>query len=120
MGDNKMDEDSKVSYDTANVPTVYCNIANVTVSFNDLRLYLAEMGPSAIAVNPDATIPSLDKSKASVSPKLSIVMNPEFAKSVADAILGAVAKYEEIFGPLRTPKTLEQVAAALQQSPTKK
>jgi len=116
-------EDSlNMSYDTTGVPTLYCNIANVTVSFNDFRLYLAEMSPEKIVINTNAdaaTAPSM-KSKAAVSPKLSVVMNPEFAKSVADAILVAVNKYEEVFGPLRSVKTLEQLTAAMQQPLAKK
>lgn len=115
------EDQSNISYDTTGVPTLYCNIANVTVSFNDFRLYLAEMGPKAIVINPNAGAgaPSI-KSEATVSPKLSVVMNPEFAKSLADAILVAVGKYEEVFGPLRSVKKLEQVAAAMQQPPPTK
>jgi hypothetical protein len=102
-----------VSYGSEGVPTIYCNIANVTVSFSDLRLYLAEMSPKTIIINPDAH-GTVDKSESLVSPKLSVVMSPEFAKSVGDAILASVAKYEEVFGQLRPVKTQEQVTAALQ------
>jgi hypothetical protein len=99
------------------VPTVYCNLANVTISFSDLRLYLAEVGPKTIAVNPDlsGTKAAETKSEAVISPKLSVVFTPEFAKSVGDALLKSVAKYEEIFGPLRSIKTAEQVTAAMQK-----
>jgi uncharacterized protein DUF3467 len=120
MGGNQMDnEDSaKMAYETAGVPTVYCNLANVTISFSDLRLYLAEVGPKTIAVTSDlvGTKAADTKSEAVISPKLSVVFTPEFAKSVGDALLKSVAKYEEIFGPLRASKTPQQVIAAMQQS----
>jgi hypothetical protein len=103
----------KTSYLTEGVPTLYCNIANVTVSFTDLRLYLAEASSKKIVVNPDPA--AMAMAETLVSPKLSVAMSPEFAKSVADAILIAVAKYEEVFGKLRTAKTLEQVTVAIQQ-----
>ena len=102
----------KTSYLTDGVPTIYCNIANVTVSFSDLRLYLAEASSKRIVVNPDPT--ALVMAETLVSPKLSVAMSPEFAKSMADAILQAVAKYEEVFGKLRPAKTLEQVTVAMQ------
>jgi hypothetical protein len=104
-----------VSYDTEGVPTLYCNIANVTLSFTDLRLYLAEASTKTIVINPNAAGAML-KSEPLVSPKLSVAMSPEFAKSVADAILTAVAKYEEVFGKLRPSKTLAQVTVAMEQA----
>jgi len=104
---------TKATYDTTGVPTIYANNANVTISFSDLRLYLAEVAPKNIVLNPDPANPS--PSDFVVSPKLSVVLTPEFAKSLGDAILTAVAKYEAIFGPLRPVKTQEQFLAAIQQ-----
>ena len=109
------------SYSTEGVETLYCNIANVSISFSDLRLYLGEVTPKKIVVNPDAGgVNALTNTKieALVSPKLSVVFTPEFAKSVAKAILTAVVRYETIFGPLRENKTQEQISAALESKPT--
>jgi hypothetical protein len=113
----------KVSYETDDVPTLYCNNVNVTVSFSDLRLYLAEVAPKTIFVNAEAgeTTGALNtKSEALVSPKLSVVFNPEFAKSVGQTLLTAVAKYEAIFGSLRTPKSVAQISEAMLQPAPKK
>jgi hypothetical protein len=118
MEDNKSNE---VWYETEGVPTLYCNVANVTVSFSDLRLYLSEVSPKRVLVNPESSSTGAlnTKAEALVAPKLSVVLNPEFAKSVGNAILAAVAKYESVFGPLRPEKTAAQVAAAIQE-PLKK
>jgi hypothetical protein len=109
------------SYSAEGVPTLYCNIANVTIAFSDLRLYLGEVTPKSIVVNPEAggtrTVTN-NKIEALVTPRISVVFNPEFAKSVGEAILTAVSRYEAVFGPLRTQKTAEQINAALALDPT--
>lgn len=88
-----------VEVDTAGVPTLYVNQANVTLSFHDLRVYLSEVSPKSIETSqPKDTFTSR---QPSISPKLCLVLNPEFARGLHEAIATSLAKYEALFGPLR-------------------
>ena|ERR1700731_2608144 len=84
---------------TKDVPTVYCNQANPSVSFNDIRLYLSEVVPEDL---PAVVSDNLSRIKPHVESRICIVCAPEFAKSLAESILKAVSKYEDLFGQLRT------------------
>ena len=68
--------------ETAAVPSVYCNIASVTASFNEIRLYLAEAAPMQVSVDP---VPGATPkpTEANVMPRLCIVVNPEFSRASA-------------------------------------
>src|ERR1700674_2078652 len=89
---------------TKDIPTIYCNHANPSVSFNDIRVYLSEVVPeelmALVAEKPSAVKPHVET-------RVCIVCSPEFAKGLGESILKAVEKYEEIFGPLR-PKPKQE------------
>jgi hypothetical protein len=98
MSSNPTNPLAEVSFETGGVPTLYCNHANPSVSFNDIRVYLSEVTPRKIAALVPAKPVSLPPE---VNPRLCVVFSPEFAKGLAESLLKAVEKYEELFGPLR-------------------
>jgi hypothetical protein len=87
------------------VPTLYANHASTSLSFNDIRIYFNEVGPKQLETSQASTI---RQREATITPRLCIVVSPEFAKSLAENTLIAVEKYEHIFGPLRVAPTGEQ------------
>jgi Protein of unknown function (DUF3467) len=91
--------------DTAGIPSIYCNVASVTVSFGELRLYLGEAGPKQVALElstPKAT-------ETVVTPRVCIVLSPEFSRSLRDALSRTIEIYEKKFGQLRPEPTPEQI-----------
>jgi hypothetical protein len=91
---------------TKDVPTVYCNHANPSVSFNDIRVYLSEVIPEELtALVPDKPSPI----KPHVESRICVVCSPEFAKAMAESLLKAVGKYEELFGQLRPSPNQEEL-----------
>jgi uncharacterized protein DUF3467 len=95
-----------IVFETKDVPTVYCNHASPSISFNDLRIYFAEVAPKELAALQTTTA---KRAAPTVTPRLCVVVSPEFAKALAQSILTAVEKFENLFGPLRTPPTQEQM-----------
>src|SRR5580698_1334704 len=96
-----------VVFETKGVPTVYCNHVSPSISFNDIRIYLAEVTPKQL----DALIS--DRATATepmIEPRLCVVVAPEFAKAFSEVLMKAVTKYESIFGPLRHAPSQEQVS----------
>src|SRR5712692_10799306 len=82
---------------TEGIPSIYVNHASVSISYNDIRIYLSEVTPKVIASESSPGIPV----EPLVNPKISVVFNPEFARAVAAALSAAVAEYERRFGTLR-------------------
>src|SRR5580704_13215714 len=78
---------------TEGVPSLYSNLASLTVSFNDVRIYLCEVSPPEISVQPGSTQKSTRLPQ--VTPRLCVVLTPEFAKSLSDALTTTIAQYEE-------------------------
>ena len=97
---------SGMSFSTKDVPVLYVNIASPTISFNDIRIYLGEVGPKEVAVVPPTTA---TRNEPAVEPRLCLVLSPEFAKALGQAVLQAVEKYEGIFGPLRVAPTQQVI-----------
>jgi len=90
-------------------PIAYVNHANVTVSFNDFRIYLSEASPRSITPG-TSEMPA----EALITPRISLVMSPEFGKALYEALKTSVDRYEVQFGQLRkipddeTAKTKKQ------------
>lgn len=85
-------------------PVVYANLASVTASYNDLRLYFADQSAKTIATTPISGGGPV-VSEAVIAPRICLVLTPEFAKSVLAALSGTLEQYEKAFGALRpTPQ----------------
>jgi hypothetical protein len=102
-----------MAFDTKGVPTVYCNQANLSLSYNDVRVYLAEVSPSELISNP--TTATFTLKQPLLETKFCLVMSPEFARSLALAIATGVQQYETTFGPLRPEPTQEQIIKSLEK-----
>jgi hypothetical protein len=84
---------------TEGFPNVYANIATLTANFTDIRIYFADAHPKLVATAPAPMQPTL--SEATIAPRICLVLTPEFAKSLVDALSGTISMYEKQFGPLR-------------------
>lgn len=113
------DPQDKKTFDTKGITTVYCNHVAVSLSFNDCRVYISEVSPSEVAINPTGT--TYVQPKPNFETKLALVFSPEFTRTVAKSLLQSVEKYESVFGLLRPDPTQEGINKALAQSeaPTK-
>jgi hypothetical protein len=90
---------ANVAFKTKEVPTLYCNHASPAISFHDIRVYLSEVFPKEMAA-----LVLQDKTSSvapEIEPRLCLVLAPEFAKMLGQALLSSVEKYENVFGPLR-------------------
>jgi hypothetical protein len=88
---------------TAGFPVVYSNLASVAANFNDLRIYFAEVQPKTVVTvaMPELTATAVSPADANISPRICMVLTPEFAKSLLDALSSTLSLYEKQFGPLR-------------------
>lgn len=87
---------------TEGFPIVYANIASLTANYNDLRIYFADIYSKSVATTPTQTTAAPQPiTEAHIAPRICMVMTPEFAKSLLDALSGTLALYERQFGPLR-------------------
>jgi hypothetical protein len=87
---------------TEGFPTVYANLASVTASFNDLRLYFADQFAKNVVTAAQAGGGSAVISESVIAPRICLVLTPEFAKSVLAALSTTIAQYEATFGALRS------------------
>lgn len=104
--------DDPVIFETKDTITVYCNQALMSLSYNDIRVYLLELSPSELVLNP--TSQQLIEKAPRADSKFCLAVSPEFARSLAKSLLDTVAKYEAVFGALRPEPTKEQVSAAVE------
>jgi Protein of unknown function (DUF3467) len=94
---------------TEGFPVVYSNIASLAANFNDLRIYFAEIQPKSVvtvaapvpAPEPAGAAMAIVPAEANISPRICMVMTPEFAKSLNDALSSTLSLYEKQFGQLR-------------------
>ena len=88
---------------TEGFPLLYANLASVSANYNDLRIYFAEVQPKVVAtfVAPGQGPTPMGAGDANIAPRVCMVLTPEFAKSLVDALSTTVAQYEKQFGPLR-------------------
>jgi hypothetical protein len=105
------------TFETKNVPSVYCNHASPSISFNDIRVYLSEVVPNQLDV---VTPPNPTTAEPVVEPRICLVLAPEFAKALSQALMTATEKYEVLFGPLRTPPSQEELNSRLLPPPEQK
>jgi hypothetical protein len=105
------DHGNQGTFETKGTPTVYCNQAVTSLSYNDVRVYLMEQSPSELVLNPTGDL-IVEKPPISES-KYCLVLSPEFANALAKSLTEAVAKYEAVFGSLRSQPTQEGIHAAL-------
>jgi hypothetical protein len=102
------------SFETKEVPTVYCNQANVSLSFNDVRVYVAEVAPTEITVGP--LTKDLVQKEPMYHPRVCLVFSPEFARSFAKAVMVGTERYEAMFGPLRPEPSAAQLGETKEKS----
>ena len=84
---------------TEGIPTMYVNLASLSMSYNDLRVYLMEASPKE--VNVVSVGKGTKATEANVQPKLCLVLTPEFARALRDSLSSTIASYESAFGQLR-------------------
>jgi Protein of unknown function (DUF3467) len=102
-----MADETGTSVATQGLTTIYANIAGVTISFHDMRIYLAEALPAKVDFG--VTLPALKPQQALVNPIACVIVNPEFARSLRDALTLSIEKYEGLFGPLRPNPAQPQI-----------
>lgn len=85
-----------VGVSTENVQTLYVNLASVVSGFFDFRIYLMEAGPAEVA-----TVSPLPDVRAAFSPKICVVVSPEFARSLRDTLSSTLERFEAQNGKLR-------------------
>jgi hypothetical protein len=85
---------------TEGIPSVYANVASISMSLHDLRIYFAEVSPKEVVTQPlpDAQAKSVE---GNIVPRLCIITAPEFARSLRDALIDGIKRYENQFGQLR-------------------
>jgi hypothetical protein len=98
---------------TAGIPTLYANLASLSMSNNDVRIYLMEVSPKEVNVVPSATGPRA--TEATVQPKLCVVVTPEFAKALRDSLTSTITNYEQSFGQLRTAPAFDALLKTLRK-----
>jgi hypothetical protein len=101
-----------ITLDTTNIPTLYSNHASPSISFNDIRIYFAEVAPRELAAVQSI---AAKRAEPNLMARLCVVVSPEFAKALGESILLAVQKYETVFGPLRPSPTTAQMDEKLPQ-----
>ena len=94
-----MVEPSSTVIETKDIPAAYCNQASVSMSLNDIRVFLSEAIPKTIDVGGPESGPKLQETL--FRPVVSLILSPEFANKLAIALTGMVGKYQETFGALR-------------------
>ncbi|MGH9682223.1 MAG: DUF3467 domain-containing protein [Candidatus Acidiferrales bacterium] len=82
---------------TEGIPSLYANVASLTMGFHDVRIYFAEASPKEVTT--EAT--EVRAVESFVVPRLCVVTNPEFARNLRDALIDSIKKYETQFGQLR-------------------
>jgi hypothetical protein len=87
-----------IVFETKGVPTLYSNFASPSISQNDIRVYFGEVAPKSLAAVQSI---SAIRAEAEVTPRVCMVMSPEFARSLGESLLLSVKKYEGLFGGLR-------------------
>ena len=95
-----------ISFETKTVPIVYVNHATPSISFNEIRIYLGDVFPRELGLAVGLTEKAA-RIEAAFEPRVCVVVNPEFAKALVDALSRAVSKYEDLFGPMKVQPTLE-------------
>jgi hypothetical protein len=110
MSNSPINALADVTFKTEGVPTLYSNHASPSLSFNDIRIYFNELAPKELAAMQTTSAKS---SEAVITPRLCVVVSPEFARALAQSLEVAVAKYESVFGPLRIAPTQEQFTQKL-------
>ena len=100
---------------TEGFPIVYSNLASLTANYNDLRIYFADAQPRTVATVGTPMPAAI--AEANIAPRICVVVTPEFAKSLLDALAGTIALYEKQFGPLR-PTPQVSTAVPTPQVPT--
>lgn len=95
---------------TEGFQVAYANLASLTVNYNDLRIYFADAQAKVVAamVAPGTHLPIPEPQ---ITPRICMVLTPEFAKSLLDALASSIAVYEKQFGPLRPAPQIPTQAA---------
>jgi len=87
---------------TEGFPIAYANLASLTANYNDLRIYFADAQAKTVATfGAPMGAGAQAISETNIAPRICMVMTPEFAKSLLDALASTIALYEKQFGPLR-------------------
>lgn len=79
-------------------PSLYANHASVSMSAIDIRLFLSEVSPKEMNIEPQDAMRSAEPL---VQPRVCVVMSPEFARTIMDSLATLIPQYEARFGALR-------------------
>jgi hypothetical protein len=80
------------------------------MSFNDVRIYFSDVAPRQMAAVQENVATSVE---TAVTPRICVVVTPEFAKSLGESLLLAVEKYQSVFGALRPTPQSQDVLSKL-------
>lgn len=105
--------EQKITFQTKGIQSVYCNHANVSLSYSDIRVYLGELSPGELVLIPTGN--DFTRKDPLFEPKFSLVLSPEFARQLAKAITIGTEQYEALFGSLRPEVSQEQLDKSLQE-----
>jgi uncharacterized protein DUF3467 len=83
---------------TEGYPSLYSNHASVSMSAIDIRIFLSEVAPKEMNLEPQD---SMRSAEPLVQPRVCLVMSPEFARTIMDSLATLIPQYEARFGPLR-------------------
>jgi hypothetical protein len=87
---------------TAGFPNLYVNHVAVSMSGVDVRIFLSEVSPREVQIQAQD---ALKPAEPLVTPRVCLVVAPEFAKTILDSLSRLIPEYESRFGPLRpTPQ----------------
>jgi Protein of unknown function (DUF3467) len=107
---------SIVAIETKDIPSVYCNQATISMSLNDVRIFLVEALPQTVQLRIGGPREQSLATQAETIFKSqhSLVMSPEFAKTFVKALHDAVELYEKTFGAIRQEPSVEDFQKILQ------
>jgi hypothetical protein len=99
---------------TEGFPIVYSNLASMTANYSDVRIYFADAQANTIVTQP---IPGQQPvvSEANIAPRICLVLTPEFARTLRDALAQTLSLYEAQFGALRPVPQSPSTAAPARQ-----
>jgi len=101
-----------IAVDASEMQSVYCNQVSLSLSLNDIRIYLCEAAPKNVLAGQLAG--TLKLAEPHIKTHFSMVVSPEFARGLAKAIKLAVDKYEQTYGPLRAEPSMEDLTRAIE------
>ena len=95
---NKLESqnDALMELDTKDIPSVYCNQAAISMSFNDIRIFLVEAIPANVNLGQGSR--KMKRRETLIKPSVSLIVSPEFARNLAESISGHLKSMPKYLG----------------------